>query len=139
MATSVSATGSSTGAAAVQTASDPFSSSTQKDMFLKMLVAQLKNQDPTSPMDQKDMMGQMAQFSTVEQLTNLGKTMQSLQSNATFSQSIGLIGKRVDYLGQDDQPVTQVGVTAVSSVKGVIKLVLANGDTTTPDNVLRVS
>ena len=139
MATSVTATSSSAGAAAVQTASDPFNSSVQKDMFLKMLVAQLKNQDPTSPMDQKDMMGQMAQFSTVEQLTNLGKTMQSLQSNATFSQSIDLIGKRVDYLGQDDQPVTQVGVTAVSSVKGVIKLVLANGDTTTPDNVLRVS
>jgi len=138
MATSVgSATSGSN--VSVTTTKDPFSVGEQKEMFLKLLVAQLKNQDPTSPMDQKDMMGQMAQFSTVEQLTNLGKTMQTLQNNATFSQSVGLIGKRVDYLGPDDQTVTQVGVTAVSSVKGVIKLVLANGDTTTPDNVLRVS
>ena len=39
-----------------------------QDEFLKMLVAQLKNQDPLNPMDGKDMAAQLAQFSTVEQL-----------------------------------------------------------------------
>ena len=69
----------------------------QKDMFLQLLVAQLKNQDPSSPMDQKDMMGQMAQFTSVEQLTNMVSAMEHLSFNTTFSQSVGLIGKSVDY------------------------------------------
>jgi flagellar basal-body rod modification protein FlgD len=46
-----------------------------KDEFLKMLVAQLKNQDPMNPMDGKDMAAQLAQFSSVEQLVTLNKSM----------------------------------------------------------------
>ena len=46
-----------------------------RDEFLKMLVAQLKNQDPLNPMDGKDMAAQLAQFSTVEQLIAMNKTM----------------------------------------------------------------
>lgn len=46
-----------------------------KDAFLQMLVAQLKNQDPMSPMDNQDFLAQMAQFSTVEELQNMSKQM----------------------------------------------------------------
>lgn len=46
-----------------------------KDAFLQMLVAQLKNQDPMSPMDNQDFLAQMAQFSTVEELQNMSKNM----------------------------------------------------------------
>mgnify|MGYP000952721027 CR=1 FL=1 len=46
-----------------------------RDEFLKMLVAQLKNQDPLNPMDGKDMAAQLAQFSTVEQLIAMNKSM----------------------------------------------------------------
>jgi flagellar basal-body rod modification protein FlgD len=138
MATSV-APATSTKTPVVKTATDPFNAAAQKDMFLKLLVAQLKNQDPTSPMDQKDMMAQMAQFSTVEQLTNLGQQMQALQTNSTFTQSVNLIGKRVDYLGKDGTLITGSTVTAVSSAAGVAKLVLSNGDTIEPAKVSRVS
>lgn len=51
-----------------------------RDEFLKMLVAQLKNQDPLNPMDGKDMAAQLAQFSTVEQLIQMNKTLENQQS-----------------------------------------------------------
>ncbi len=56
-----------------------------RDEFLKMLVAQLKNQDPMNPMDSKDMAAQLAQFSTVEQLVTMNKslTAQAASADAT--------------------------------------------------------
>lgn len=51
-----------------------------RDQFLQMLTAQLKNQDPLNPMDGKDMAAQLAQFSTVEQLVQMNKTLSSQQS-----------------------------------------------------------
>jgi flagellar basal-body rod modification protein FlgD len=48
-----------------------------KDEFLKMLVAQLKNQDPMNPMKGDDMAAQLAQFSSLEQLTNIGGILES--------------------------------------------------------------
>jgi flagellar basal-body rod modification protein FlgD len=54
-----------------------------QDEFLKMLVAQLKNQDPLNPMDGKDMAAQLAQFSTVEQLITLNKSMEAQSASAT--------------------------------------------------------
>ena len=50
-----------------------------KDEFLKMLVAQLRNQDPLNPMDGKDMAAQLAQFSSVEQLKELNTSMTAAQ------------------------------------------------------------
>ncbi len=59
-----------------------------KDDFLKLLVAQLKNQDPTAPQDMAAMTGQMTQFSILEQLTNINKSTD--RDNA-----VGLLGKTV--------------------------------------------
>jgi flagellar basal-body rod modification protein FlgD len=55
-----------------------------KDAFLKLLVAQLKNQDPQNPADSSQMAAQLAQFSSVEQLTNISKTL-DLQSTSQAS------------------------------------------------------
>ena len=54
-----------------------------RDEFLKMLVAQLKNQDPLNPSDGKEMAAQLAQFSTVEQLISMNKAMETQASAAT--------------------------------------------------------
>jgi flagellar basal-body rod modification protein FlgD len=70
-----------------------------KDDFLKLLVGQLKNQDPQNPQGSDQIMGQMAQFSMVEQLTNLAATM-------TKSQTVGLLGHEVSYIGPDKTKVT---------------------------------
>lgn len=54
-----------------------------RDEFLKMLVAQLKNQDPLNPMDGKDMAAQLAQFSTVEQLITMNKSLDEQKAAAS--------------------------------------------------------
>lgn len=69
-----------------------------KEDFLKMLVAQLKNQDPLNPMDGTDFATQLAQFSSLEQLTNLNQGITNLglyQSTQANVQAANLIGKEV--------------------------------------------
>jgi len=66
--------------------------------FLKLLVAQLKNQDPMNPMDNTDFTAQMAQFSSLEQLMSVNDNLEILttSANATNSaQAMSLIGKEV--------------------------------------------
>jgi len=113
----------------------------QKDMFLKLLVAQLKNQDPTSPMDQKDMMAQMAQFTSVEQMTAMVETLKTMSFNTTVAQSVGLIGKSVDYMTSNeiDATIESSSVSSVSMVNGEIKLQLANGVKVDPSAIVRVT
>lgn len=76
-----------------------------RDEFLKMLVAQLKNQDPLNPMDGKDMAAQLAQFSTVEQLIAMNKTMDETKAaQAAMTDAIGSLEQaqheRADELAQ---------------------------------------
>src|SRR3954447_18436374 len=79
-----------------------------KDQFLRLFVAQLQHQDPMSPMQDSDFMGQMASFSTLEQVSNL--TNQNALSNA-----IGLIGRTVTY--KDKEGAVHTGaVQKVSTV-----------------------
>ena len=59
-----------------------------KDEFLKILIVQLQNQDPLRPMEDKDFIAQMAQFSTLEQMQNMGKDFESLKA-------MNLVGKMI--------------------------------------------
>lgn len=86
-----------------------------KDDFLQLLVSELKNQDPLSPVDNKDTMAQLAQFSSLEQMTNVATAVDNLsklltqQSEMTlFTQAASLIGKEVSWLDADQK--TQSGV-----------------------------
>jgi len=66
--------------------------------FLKLLTAQMKNQDPLNPMDNAQMTSQMAQISTVDGIERLNATLQSLitdSSNSQAMQAAALIGKGV--------------------------------------------
>jgi len=111
----------------------------QKELFLSLLVAQLKNQDPTSPMDQKDMMAQMAQMTSTEQLTNLAASMKQMQASATFTSSVALIGKTVDYVGPDGSTVvTGASVTGVTQKDGTTNLALGDGAYIDPARVVMV-
>src|SRR5690242_98804 len=74
-----------------------------KDGFLKLFVAQLQHQDPSSPMDTNESMQQMASFSMVEQITNLTTTTAKVAASLNTSSAVSLIGRTVTYLDSDDQ------------------------------------
>jgi flagellar basal-body rod modification protein FlgD len=73
-----------------------------KDDFMKLLIAQLKNQDPEQPADAKEMVTQLAQLGSVEQMTNMVKEMKTLQLATTSmasNQAINFVGKTVEANG----------------------------------------
>jgi flagellar basal-body rod modification protein FlgD len=73
-----------------------------KDDFMKLLIAQLSNQNPLKPMDGQEFSAQLAQFSALEQMTNVNTNIQKLiesQQTATNSAMINMIGKQVDVQG----------------------------------------
>ncbi len=67
-----------------------------KDDFLKLLITQLTHQDPTEPMDDREFIAQMAQFSTLEQMTNLSAEFQRLGGLLQSGQAVSLLDKTVD-------------------------------------------
>jgi flagellar basal-body rod modification protein FlgD len=131
--------GSTSGAAAG--ASSLTAIAQQKDMFLKLLVAQLKNQDPSAPMDQKDMMAQMTQMSSVEQMGNMVASLQTLNFQSSVSQGVSMIGRPIDYASSTDIDATinSSTVTGVSTINGAVKLALADGTSIEPSLVVRVT
>ncbi|TYC58652.1 flagellar hook assembly protein FlgD [Rhodobacterales bacterium] len=63
--------------------------------FLQLMIAQMKNQDPTSPMDPTDQLSQLASFSQVEQAIQTNSKLETLLTNMSFGQVDDLIGKTV--------------------------------------------
>src|SRR3569623_2013252 len=65
--------------------------------FLQLLIAEMKNQDPTNPTDTAQYMSQFAQLSSVEQAMQTNSKLDSLLSSQSLSQADGLIGKNVSF------------------------------------------
>ena len=114
----------STPAAKTQAASGS-NSAMGKDQFLKLFVAQLQHQDPMNPMQDQDFMGQMASFSTLEQVTNLASANEAMAGHLQLSQSVGLIGRTVTWTDADKvahtgvvEKVTQKDGQPVLTVSG---------------------
>lgn len=84
------------------------SNTLDKDAFLQLLITQMKYQDPLNPMDDKEFMGQMAQFSALEQ-------MQNLNANVSKSQAYAMIGKTVSGTYWDSNAEEYVEVTGLVS------------------------
>jgi len=87
-----------------------------KDDFLKLLLAQMRNQDPMKPMEDSQMMAQMAQFSALEATQHLSDIMDRASNLQIQSQAASLVGKYVETI-QDNQyvagQVTSVGFDTV--------------------------
>lgn len=84
-----------------------------KNMFVKLLSAQLANQDPSNPADSTQYVSQMAQFSALEQMANLNSTM-------TYMSATNLIGKQV---------ITKITDNDGYAIQGKVVNVSKNGDT----------
>lgn len=106
--TSNTATSSTTSQASSQATADA-----QQDRFLKLLVAQLNNQDPMNPMDNAQMTSQMAQINTVTGIQQLNETVKSLSgqfAGMQMLQGASLVGKNV--LVQSNTLTVKNGVAA---------------------------
>ena len=103
--------GSSYFGAAGATGSTAAASSTDqvnKDVFLKLMVAQLKNQDPMNPTDSSQFLAQTAQFTSLEKLDAVAQqTAQALTAQMAFGAS-GLVGRSVTYTGSEGTEKTGV-------------------------------
>lgn len=94
-----------------------------KDDFLKLLMVQLTNQDPTSPMENTEFIAQMAQFSSLEQMTNMNQSFTRLAAMMHSSEAVGTLGRSVE-INLGDTTTTGV-VQAVT--RGETPQVMVNG------------
>jgi flagellar basal-body rod modification protein FlgD len=76
-----------------------------KDQFLQILVTQLRNQDPMQPLQDKEFIAQMAQFSSLEQTMNMSKEIASLRQSAGMA--AGLIGKEVTWTEETQNGIVE--------------------------------
>ncbi|MDU2066230.1 MAG: flagellar hook capping FlgD N-terminal domain-containing protein [Sporomusaceae bacterium] len=90
-----------------------------KDDFLKLLITQMQNQDPTKPQDDTQMIAQLAQFSSLEQMQNLNATAQMAQATT-------LIGKVVSWTDSSSGQLLYGQVSAVKVVNNQPKLIVGD-------------
>ena len=116
-----------------------------KEAFLQLLVAQLKNQDPLDPQDNSSYIAELAQFSSLEQMTNvvtnledLGKIVGNIDTSVLVGQLSSMIGKNIDWVetineaDEEGNPLThQENMTGVVSgvtiVEGNPSIVVESG------------
>ena len=99
------------------------SSELGKDDFLKLLIAQLANQDPTSPMENTEFIAQMAQFSSLEQMTNMSTSFSKMAGIIASSEASSMVGKTVE-VDVNGEAITG---TVDAATRGEHAQVLVNG------------
>ena len=127
-----------------------------KDDFMKLLIAQLQNQDPTNPMKDNEFIAQMAQFSSLEQTMNLSKSFEKFAESQNQSQLIqynSFVGKDIKWheiatdkngnaaVGEDGMPIVNEGTGRIISIKfvdGSAVFTLQDGKELTPGNISEV-
>lgn len=114
------------------------SSALGKDEFLKLLMAQLQNQDPLKPADQQDFINQLAQFSQMEQTINLNKSITNMLNFTSFAQGASLIGKTVTAQDPDTGDPFTGRAQSVLMAQGV-PYVRVDGKPVKMDQILSVS
>jgi flagellar basal-body rod modification protein FlgD len=102
-----------------------------KDDFLKLLAAQMKYQNPMDPMDNTQFVAQMANFSTLEQITNLA-------SATSVQNSIAMIGRTVSYTDAGQQVHTGV-VQSVETSGSTSSLTIDGSSGIDPSTVFKIA
>lgn len=94
-----------------------------KDEFLRLLIAQLRQQDPLQPVNDREFIAQLAQFSALEQMQNVAAAVEELARRQEVTAALGLVGRTVTVLDADGKQVTGA-VEAVRSTRAGIALVV---------------
>lgn len=123
---STDAISSSTATSSSSSSSSSTSSSTSsldENAFLQLMVTEMENQDPTNPMDDTQYASQLAQYSSLEQMTQVNTNLKSLTSavssgfttvgnNSASLQAFSMVGATVNYLASDDATTASTGVVS---------------------------
>lgn len=107
--------------------------------FLKILMTQLTYQDPLKPMDNKEFMAQMAQFTTLEQTQQLNDKIATLITNQAALQSVGLIGRTVDVTTNSGAVTGTVVALSLSGSAPAITVQTLTGATLSDVNLSQVT
>jgi flagellar basal-body rod modification protein FlgD len=110
-----------------------------KDGFLKLFIAQLSHQDPSSPMDTNDSMQQMSTFSMVEQITNMANTNKTIAASLNTSSAVGLIGRTVTYTDADKAFQTGKVERVATSKDGVSSITVGGVAGIDPSTITEVA
>jgi flagellar basal-body rod modification protein FlgD len=103
-----------------------------KDDFLKLLLAQLSNQDPLKPLEDKEFIAQLAQFNTLEQMQQANKHLADMLTTQSLSQASSMLGKQIETANG-----ISGAVTAITMVDGQPKLTVGEDQVALAD-VVRV-
>lgn len=79
---------------------EPMKDALGKNEFLKLLTVQMTKQDPLNPMDNKDMIAQLAQFSALEQMTEVNKSLTSMKTYYDAQNGYSILGKSVEVMDE---------------------------------------
>jgi flagellar basal-body rod modification protein FlgD len=108
-----------------------------KDGFLRLLVGQLRQQDPMNAQGTEQLMAQMTQLSMLEQVTNLTKVNEQLAARMETSQALDLIGRNVSYKRVDGTTAEGV-VTKAVILDGVVSLTIGADEGIDPSEVSEI-
>lgn len=97
-----------------------------KDEFLKLLITELTHQDPTNPMQDREFISQMAQFSSLEQMLNMNSNIGKFLNTMTFQSNYDLLGKNVEIELQDKADENGI----LKTINGTVDSIMKNGDDT---------
>lgn len=104
--------------------------------FLTLLVTQLKTQDPTKPMDDKAFIGQMAQFTSLKQMSSVADNLNTFTKEFDFTKSVSLVGKEVTW--NDEIGNIQTGQVDSVIVKDGNSFLNVNNQQVALKNILEV-
>lgn len=136
MSTSAVSSTNSTNTSAASTSSSSMSA-LGKDDFLKLMITQLQNQDPLKPMDDTQYIAQLAQFSSLEQMSNISSTMESTYKSQSASSALSMIGKTVEWADAETGTVISGKVDSISFIDSMPKLNVGSNSVEV-SNVVRV-
>lgn len=110
-----------------------------RDAFLQLLVIELQNQDPLEPVQNSEMVAQLAQFSSLEQMENLNGSFELLAGNVdqlNFISAQGLLGKYIE--GVNDSGTVVSGTVDSVYLDGSIVILNVDGDIVSMSGVLSI-
>lgn len=104
-----------------------------KDSFLKLLVAELRHQDPTQPMNDREFISQMAQFSSLEQMSNMNQAIERLVLRSQTGEAFSLIGKEVEAVDFASQQLVRGVASGVVYRQDGVKIIVGSTEVSLND------